>query len=157
MYCDPSGLVAWFIPAIPKAAKLVCGLLGIGATGVVAIETVVKPVTSTKTQTATRTKPTPPPPPPSRLIYRYGYAKEGITKLVPTHADATSNTGLSFSLIPKADSFVTTIEAVNRTGVLMAVNDHGNHVAVRPIGGTTADWRRAGTTSIWTVALISAK
>lgn len=51
--------------------------------------------------------------------------------LTPREGDTD---GLSFSLTPPLTGkyVVTTIEAVNMTGVLTAVNDRPNHVSVRP-------------------------
>lgn len=50
---------------------------------------------------------------------------------------------------------MTTIETVNSTGVLCAVQDGATHVSIYPIGTTLAGWRAAGTDSIWTVTLKS--
>jgi len=63
--------------------------------------------------------------------------------------------GLSFRMIPRLDSWVTTIELVNATGVLFAENDYGDHVSVRPVNGTMEDWIRLGKDSIWTQTLIA--
>lgn len=46
--------------------------------------------------------------------------------------------------------FVTTIEALNSSGVLVAVQDSPIHVSVRPRGATMRDWIDAGKYSIWT-------
>lgn len=51
---------------------------------------------------------------------------------------------------------MTTIEALNATGVVYAVRDGGAHVSVHPIGGTLIDWHNAGSTSIWTQAVKAA-
>lgn len=48
---------------------------------------------------------------------------------------------------------MTTIEAINATGVLVAVLDKENHVSVYPIGTTIEGWREAGTSSVWTQTL----
>lgn len=51
--------------------------------------------------------------------------------------------GLSFSLTPPASGkyIVTTMEAVNATGVLKAVKDGPNHVSVMPtIPSTMSGW-----------------
>lgn len=69
--------------------------------------------------------------------------------------DEKLNSGLSFGLTPQPNSWQTTIEAVNSTGVLLAVIDGPAHVSVYPLGGTVTDWRQAGSSSVWTVALIS--
>ncbi len=64
-------------------------------------------------------------------IFRYGGTNPG--NLTPKARDATS--GLSFSTIPQAGAAVTTIEAINATGVLHAVQDGVTHVTVYPVGG----------------------
>lgn len=62
---------------------------------------------------------------------------------------------LSFSTIPQPNSWRTTIEQVNSTGVLLAVQDKPTHVTVYPIGGTVSEWRNLGSSSIWTITLMS--
>ena len=86
-------------------------------------------------------------------IYRYGY--DSAEKLVPTQTDVKSSTGLSFSTRPRPGSAVTTIEEVNSTGKLYAVQDSPSHVSVYPVGGTVGQWYDAGVHSIWTQALES--
>ena len=93
----------------------------------------------------------PAPPPSSTVIYRYGGTNPG--NLTPKEKDKF--TGLSFSTIPKPGSAVTTIEALNATGLVCAVRDGATHVSVRPIGGTMDDWISAGSSSIWTQAVKS--
>ncbi len=83
-------------------------------------------------------------------IYRYNGTNPG--NLVPKEKDKKS--GLSFSIISKPNSLVTTIEQINATGVLYAIQDSKTHVSVYPIGGTMEDWIRQGKNSIWTGALI---
>lgn len=92
----------------------------------------------------------------STTIYRYGYAETGPKKLVPTQNDLQSadKSGLSFSTKLKPGAAMTTIEAVNATGVLYAVQDGAHHVSVYPIGATLAEWYAAGYTSKWTQALV---
>lgn len=52
-------------------------------------------------------------------------------------------TGLSFSLKPPAGKFsVTTVSAINATGVLIAVVDGSNHCSVKPRIGSISDWSR---------------
>lgn len=65
----------------------------------------------------------------STFIYRKGSGNG--TNLTPREVDMT---GLSYSLTPPigVDYTVTTIEAVNETGVLTAIVDGPNHVSVRP-------------------------
>ena len=87
------------------------------------------------------------------VIYRWNGTNPG--NLVPTEADLNTNTSLSFSTIPKPNSAMTTIKAVNSTGVLYAVQDGVNHVTIYPIGGTVKEWHDAGPNSVWTKALES--
>ena len=95
-------------------------------------------------------------PPQVVYIYRYGFAEEGISKLVPSEVDRDHpETGLSFSLRWKPGSATTTMDIINATGVLRAVQDKTNHVAVFPIGGTIEDWYNQGVGSIWTQTLYS--
>ena len=81
----------------------------------------------------------PPRNDPDTVIYRYGYGQEGIDKLVPTEEDiANPNFGLSFSTVPRPGVAMTTIGAVNATGILRAVQDGNKHVSVYPVG---AQWQ----------------
>lgn len=57
--------------------------------------------------------------PSSTPIYRYGGTNPG--NLIPTRNDALLNSGLSFSTVPKLGAAMTTIEAINSTGVLLAI------------------------------------
>lgn len=50
---------------------------------------------------------------------------------------------------------MTTIEAVNATGVVYAVKDGATHVSIRPVGAKVDDWINAGSDSIWTKAVKS--
>ena len=84
-------------------------------------------------------------------IYRYGGTNPG--NLTPQKKDLT--TGLSFSTIPKPGAARTTIDELNATGLVYAVQDKPNHVGVWPIGGTMQDWVNAGSTSKWTQAVKS--
>lgn len=67
------------------------------------------------------------------LIYRYG--RYTNTNLTPRSID--SDSGLSFATRPPADLskpfMVTTVEAINHTGTLKAINDHPGHYAVTPV------------------------
>lgn len=85
-------------------------------------------------------------------IYRYNGTNPG--NLTPRAKD--KNTGLSFSTIPPINNktaVVTTIEEVNSTGNLIAVQDGPSHVSIKPRNGTMSDWIKAGTNSIWTKTL----
>ena len=86
-------------------------------------------------------------------IYRFGYT--GPDKLVPDQRDVNSDTGLSFSTRYRTGAAATTIEAVNSTGTLIAVQDGGTHVSVYPVGTTMQGWHDAGANSIWTQTLVS--
>ena len=90
-------------------------------------------------------------PPSSTVIYRYGGTNPG--NLTPKAKDKYS--GLSFSTVPMPGAAVTTIEALNATGVVYAVQDSPTHVSVRPVGATMEDWINAGSGSIWTQAVKS--
>ena len=95
-----------------------------------------------------------------RPTYIYRWGDTSPSNLTPRKRDVDlypiTKRGLSFSLVPGPDkNAVTTIEALNATGVVYAVLDGGNHVSVFPIGGTLEDWYKAGTSSIWTTAVKS--
>ena len=64
-------------------------------------------------------------------------------------------TGLSFSTVPLPGAAMTTIEAINATGVLYAIQDGPRHVSVRPIGATVHEWILSGSGSIGTQVLKS--
>ncbi len=76
-------------------------------------------------------------PPKKSVIYRS--ATGTLKSLTPRPVDIN---GLSFSLIPPQGKWVaTTMEAVNATGVLIAVSDHDNHVIIMPVEpGTMQNW-----------------
>ena len=86
-------------------------------------------------------------------IYRYGY--NNASKLVPSEKDMKENSGVSFSLKARPGSAVTTMKAIDGTGVLKAVRDGAYHVSVYPLGGTIKQWYEWGGNSIWTKALES--
>ena len=86
-------------------------------------------------------------------IYRYGY--NNASKLVPSEEDMKENSGVSFSLKARPGSAVTTMKAIDGTGVLKAVRDGAYHVSVYPVGGTIKQWYEWGVNSIWTKALES--
>ena len=68
-------------------------------------------------------------PPNLTVIYRYGGTNPG--NLTPKAKD--KRTGLSFSTVPRLGAAMTTIEAINATGVVYAVQDGTSHVSVRPV------------------------
>ena len=83
------------------------------------------------------------------VIYRYGGTNPG--NLTPKKKDAS--TGLSFPTISRPGAAVTTMEALNATGIVYAVKDGATHVSVRPVSGSMQDWINAGYGSIWTQAV----
>lgn len=93
------------------------------------------------------------PPPKSTVIYRYGGTNPG--NLTPKAKDLRDGRGLSFSTVPAPGCSMTTIEALNATGIVYAVRDGATHVSVYPVGGTMSDWVNAGSSSIWTQAVKS--
>ena len=77
---------------------------------------------------------------------------------VPSEKDVITNSGLSFSTIPPRPgqrAAVTTIEALNATGVVTAYIDKPGHVRVDPVMGTLADWRDGGSQHPCTIAVKS--
>lgn len=84
-------------------------------------------------------------------IYRYGGSNPG--NLTPRDKDRTSV--LSFATIYRPGAAVTTIEAVNATGVLYAKKDGVTHISVVPVNASVDDWIAAGSSSIWTQTLKS--
>ena len=83
------------------------------------------------------------------VIYRYGGTS--AKNLTPRERDCSS--GLSFSTIPRKGAAMTTIEAINASGGLNAVQDGETHVSVFPSGASVQAWYEAGTESIWTQLL----
>jgi hypothetical protein len=72
------------------------------------------------------------------IIYRYGSGSN--TNLTPRLQDVG---GLSFSLTPPASGkyVMTTMQAVNATGILRATQDGPNHISVMPaIPSTMSGW-----------------
>ena len=90
-------------------------------------------------------------PPSLTVIYRYGGTNPG--NLTPKEKDKYS--GLSFSTVPRYGAAATTIEAINATGVVYAVQDGTTHVSVRPVDATMEEWINEGSSSIWTQAVKS--
>ena len=93
----------------------------------------------------------PEPPSTPTVIYRYGGTNP--ENLTPKAKD--KYTGLSFSTVPMPGAAMTTIEALNATGVVYAVQDGPTHVSVRPVGAPIESWINAGSSSIWTQAVKS--
>ena len=85
-------------------------------------------------------------------IYRYGGTNPGI--LTP-RKNRDETTGLSFSTIPRSGAAMTTINALNSTGIVYVVQDDPTHISVKPVGASVPDWISAGRDSIWTQAVKS--
>ena len=99
---------------------------------------------------------TPAPPPTQTVIYRYGGTNPG--NFVPSPRDVANNSGLSFLTtppLPGEKAAVTTIEALNATGVVRAYQDKPGHVRVDPVIGTLTDWRAGGSEHPCTIAVKS--
>ena len=86
-------------------------------------------------------------------IYRYGGTNPG--NFVSSSRDVETNTGLSFSTVPRPGAAMTTIEELNATGVVYAYQDSLTHITVKQIGGIIAEWRNQGTNSVWTKTMKS--
>ena len=101
-------------------------------------QTISQTSTSTNIQEKAREKKSP------TYIYRRGSST--FRNLTPRAFDDA----LSFSLTPPSDgkAFRTTMEAVNATGVLVAINDHDDYVSVMPIDySTMEEWRNTRETA----------
>ena len=133
------------ILAAAGAAALTVGAIGYGIYQAAQETTVSIPKSEEKTKTIATTPPLP------TIIYRYGGTNPG--NLTPRAKDKYS--GLSFSTVPMPGAAMTTIEAVNATGVVYAVKDGATHVSIRPVGAKVDDWINAGSDSIWTKAVKS--
>ena len=121
------------------------GLLTLGAIAYKATKKALsRPQINAKSETKDNTE---------TVIYRYNGTNPG--NLTPKEKDLIGHGGLSFSTIPKPGSAQTTIEKLNATGVVYAVQDSPTHVSVRPVGASIAEWREAGSSSIWTQAVKS--
>mgnify|MGYP003200203507 CR=1 FL=1 len=133
------------IVAAAGVALLTVGVIGYGIYQATKAPAVSTPKAEEKAEAIPATPPTP------TVIYRYGGTNPG--NLTPKAKD--KYTGLSFSTVPMPGAAVTTIEALNATGVVYAVQDGPTHVSVRPVGATMEDWINAGSGSIWTQAVKS--
>jgi hypothetical protein len=80
------------------------------------------------------------------VIFRYNGTNPGNLK------PRMGESALSFKLVPHNGSWVTTVNAVNSTGVLFAKVDGPDHCSIYPIGGTMQEWALQGVNSIWTIA-----
>ena len=96
-------------------------------------------------------------------VYRVlAYRKLSVIASTSNHIDNNSvpmsKDGLSFSTIPpraNCKAVVTTIKAINSTGIVYAVHDRPGHVSVKPVGASVETWGKAGPNSIWTQAVKS--
>ena len=135
------------IVAAAGAALLTVGAIGYGIYQATQAPSISIPKADTKEKDITA------PPPSPTVIYRYGGSNPG--NLTPKAKDLRDGRGLSFSTIPAPGCSMTTIEALNATGIVYAVQDGATHVSVYPVGGTMSDWVSAGSSSIWTQAVKS--
>ena len=153
------GIITTASAVATTAATVGCLAIGIGvvSTGAAIAETMPKVTAPSWSKSKAKEKEdvqTLPPKSPDTVIYRYGKTNPG--NLTPKQKDST--TGLSFSITPPApgtDAAVTTIEALNATGVVCAVKDGDTHVSVRPVGVSIQTWIDSGSNSIWTQAVKS--
>ena len=90
---------------------------------------------------------------PLTTIYRKGGSNPG--NLTPREKDLLDTRGLSFSTFPYPICVKTTIEELNATGLVYAVQDGATHISVYPVGGSMQDWVEAGANSAWTQAVKS--
>lgn len=134
------------------AALTAMAVLTVGAIGYGVYKGVTKPYSKSISKAETKEKSVPVAPPKTPVyIYRFGGTNPG--NLTPRLKD--KSTGLSFSTIPKPGCAVTTIEQLNATGIVYAIQDKPGHVGVWPIGGTMEDWINEGSSSKWTIAVKS--
>ena len=133
------------IVAAAGAALLTVGAIGYGIYQATQAPAISIPKAEEKAEAI------PAPPPTPIVIYRYGGTNPG--NLTPKAKD--KYTGLSFSTVPMPGAAMTTIEALNATGVVYAVQDGPTHVSVRPVGAPIEAWINAGSGSIWTQAVKS--
>ena len=133
------------IVAAAGAALLTVGAIGYGIYQATQAPAISIPKAEEKAEAI------PAPPPTPTVIYRYGGTNPG--NLTPKAKD--KYTGLSFSTVPMPGAAMTTIEALNATGVVYAVQDGPTHVGVRPVGAPIEAWINAGSGSIWIQAVKS--
>ena len=170
---DPSGKA--FLSLLTAAAAAICAVVVVCVVSVVTSQivdalpknlpappSISLPKENKKPKSDSKAKDVAPaipkdPPKEETVIYRYGGTNPG--NLTPSQRDVDqypkTGKGLSFSTEPRPGAAKTTIEALNATGVVYAVQDGINHVSVHPIGGTLEDWHNAGSGSVWTRAVKS--
>ena len=147
--CGALALVDGPVPVLDVFAIAGAAIITVGAIGYGVYRAIQTPAKSTLKAEEKEKDITLPPFP--TVIYRYGGTNPG--NLTPKEKDKF--TGLSFSTVPMPGAAMTTIEALNATGLVYAVRDGATHVSVRPIGGTMDDWINAGSSSVWTQAVKS--
>jgi len=167
--CDPEGTLA--ISAILAAVAAYKGFIALGtlllgvvavsaktstSTGIAAPSFSLPSITKSKTQAKTKAKDVVRVLPKDTVVYRYGATNPG--NLTPKIKDAFS--GLSFSTVPPLPgqkAAVTTIGALNATGMVVAVRDGLTHVSVKPAPhmGTLQDWINTGSSHPCTAAVKS--
>ena len=145
-----------FLPFGDIVALIGAGLITVGAVGM-GVSIAAKTSSLSISKAEEKSDAVPLVPPVTIFIYRYGGTNPG--NLTPSQRDVDlypiTGKGLSFSTVPKAGAAMTTIEALNATGVVYAVCDGVGHVSVHPIGGTLEDWHNAGSSAIWITAVKS--
>ena len=164
---DPSGKA--FLSLLTAAAAAICAVVVVCVVSVVTSQivdalpknlpappSISLPKENKKPKSDSKAKDVAPaipkdPPKKETVIYRYGGTNPG--NLTPKEKDKDS--GLSFSTIPRPGAAMTTIEALNATGIVHAVQDNAYHVTVRPVGASVEDWIAAGSGSVWTQAVQS--
>ena len=127
-------------------------ILTVGAIGYGTYQAIQAPSTSIS-KAEEKEKDIPASPPSPTVIYRYGGTNPG--NLTPSEKDLKKGNGLSFSTVPAPGCSMTTIEALNATGIVYAFRDGSHHISVYPVGGKMSDWVKAGSSSIWTKAVKS--
>jgi len=169
-FCDPKGefftaiavggIAAWKIGVAVVGLIIAAGVAASIAENPPAYPTIVSPKIEVKVQSESKVEDAvssiPNETPKTTIIYRYGGSNPG--NFVPSQKDVLTNSGLSFSTVPPPPgtrAVITTIEALNATGIVRAYQDKPGHVRVDPVVGTLADWRAGGSEHICTIAVKS--
>ena len=168
MYVDPNGefvIAATLSSLCIGAIILAVGCLLIAITSdpgfqedvsnvIDAVKTEIKDITETILQDEKEKEKDTTASPPSNQTVIYRYYSSKTENLSPRQG--IDYDGLSFSTKPPragVPAVVTTIEQVNATGVLTAIQTSGTHVVIIPTTGTVNQWMREGQSSIWTQTL----
>ena len=126
--------------------------VGVFAGGMSIAQSIPRSISTSKSTSKSKTKTTTLPA-NDTVIYRYGGTNPG--NLTPRKKDVS---GLSFSTLPPppgVSAAVTTVGALNSTGVVRAVKDGPTHISVVPVNATMQDWITEGSQSVWTGAVKS--